>query len=171
MALLFNFSTGLNGRPAPWSPPPLGELSDAELVASMRATNERVRKLASRPRREIALPPAPAPVRTHASHKAKTGGVFGQTHEKRFRTKWVKPATPRPVAGPPILERDAAVRLRLPRYFTGRACKRGHFSERRVSDNGCVQCDKERSRRTGSRSPKYRYRTIAYPSLKNPFPH
>ena len=31
-----------------------------------------------------------------------------------------------------------------PRYFTGVACKRGHFSERYSDGSHCVQCDNER---------------------------
>jgi len=33
------------------------------------------------------------------------------------------------------------------RYFTGEECKNGHIAERLVSDNGCVECRKDISRR------------------------
>ena len=166
MAYLFNFDR-LQGRPAPWLPPPLGKLTDAELVASMRATRERVQALASRPRPKIAAPPPPAPAPAPAPRTTHRS----QTHERKLRSRWKPkpaPATPRPVAGPPIMDRDTALKLRLGRFNSGRPCKRGHYSRRRVSDGACIECDRERSRRTGSRSLKYR--TLSYPSLKNPFP-
>jgi hypothetical protein len=40
-------------------------------------------------------------------------------------------------------ERKKAMDLGLPTYFTGRPCKRGHLSERRVSTWVCIQCAKE----------------------------
>jgi len=40
-------------------------------------------------------------------------------------------------------ERKKAMDLGLITYFTGRPCKRGHLSERRVSTWVCIQCAKE----------------------------
>lgn len=43
-----------------------------------------------------------------------------------------------------IVSRSEAVRQGLKKYYTGKPCKRGHLSERRVSTNDCVTCSKER---------------------------
>jgi hypothetical protein len=40
-------------------------------------------------------------------------------------------------------EREEAILLGKSTYFTGKPCKRGHISERRVSTWSCVQCCKE----------------------------
>lgn len=40
-------------------------------------------------------------------------------------------------------EREEALSLGKKTYFTGKPCKRGHLSERRVSTWVCVQCSKE----------------------------
>lgn len=40
-----------------------------------------------------------------------------------------------------IIERPEAKKLGLIRYFTGRPCKRGHISERQVSNSNCCECD------------------------------
>ena len=41
---------------------------------------------------------------------------------------------------PQIISRAEARARRLKRYFTGKACKRGHVAERRVSSWDCVVC-------------------------------
>ena len=39
-----------------------------------------------------------------------------------------------------IVQRYKAISLNLDRYFTGKHCKRGHFSERRTSSGNCLVC-------------------------------
>lgn len=41
------------------------------------------------------------------------------------------------------IEKDKALAVGDSTYFTGKPCKRGHISYRRVSNNICVQCAKE----------------------------
>ena len=43
-----------------------------------------------------------------------------------------------------IVTREAAARLKLTRYFTGKPCKRGHVAERMVSSGHCATCHKAR---------------------------
>jgi hypothetical protein len=40
-----------------------------------------------------------------------------------------------------------AKKLKLTRYFTGQACKRGHVAERRTDNLSCVECVREKDRR------------------------
>lgn len=44
-----------------------------------------------------------------------------------------------------IITRAEAKKLGLKRYFTGKACKRGHISERRVNGSACLHCQIEKS--------------------------
>jgi 5-methylcytosine-specific restriction endonuclease McrA len=44
-----------------------------------------------------------------------------------------------------IISRAEARAQGLIRYFTGRACKRGHIAERHVSNLTCVECQREKS--------------------------
>jgi len=46
----------------------------------------------------------------------------------------------------PIVTRADAIAAGLTRYFTGRPCKHGHISERRI-DRSCVQCNSAAMRR------------------------
>lgn len=39
------------------------------------------------------------------------------------------------------IARSDAIKLGLARYFTGKKCKRGHVSERDVSNYGCIECE------------------------------
>ena len=39
-----------------------------------------------------------------------------------------------------VVMRAAALARGLPRYFTGKPCKRAHLSERRLSDGMCTAC-------------------------------
>lgn len=42
-----------------------------------------------------------------------------------------------------IISRKEAIRIGLPRYFTGKACKNGHIAERGTSRGTCFSCHKE----------------------------
>lgn len=42
-----------------------------------------------------------------------------------------------------IISRKEAIEKGLKVYFTGKPCKYGHVSERRVNDRGCLECGKE----------------------------
>ena len=44
-----------------------------------------------------------------------------------------------------IISREQALQEGRARYFTGRPCKRGHLSERYVSNSACVACVAEKS--------------------------
>lgn len=46
---------------------------------------------------------------------------------------------------PPIITRAQAKALGLARYRTGKACKHGHFDERRVIDGGCIECGRNKA--------------------------
>jgi hypothetical protein len=46
-----------------------------------------------------------------------------------------------------LISRKDARALGLKRYFTGKACLRGHMGERLVSSPGCLDCQAERLRR------------------------
>jgi hypothetical protein len=41
---------------------------------------------------------------------------------------------------PEIISRKEAIERGLKRYFTGKMCGRGHFSERQASDGKCCEC-------------------------------
>jgi len=43
-----------------------------------------------------------------------------------------------------VVSRKSAKRRGLSRYFTGKPCKHGHVSERKVSNGGCVECKRAR---------------------------
>lgn len=43
-----------------------------------------------------------------------------------------------------IMKRREAFEAKLTRFFTGRACKNGHISERYVSTGSCIQCLKKK---------------------------
>ena len=45
-----------------------------------------------------------------------------------------------------IVSRNTAVELGLPRYFTGKPCKRGHIAERLTCCYNCIECDRLRVR-------------------------
>lgn len=46
----------------------------------------------------------------------------------------------------PIVTRSEAAKLGVPRYFTGKPCKEGHFSQRYRASCICVQCSHQRDR-------------------------
>jgi len=46
------------------------------------------------------------------------------------------------MSGTLLCSRAEAKALGLKRYFTGKPCKHGHISERRVSSNTCIECGK-----------------------------
>jgi hypothetical protein len=54
----------------------------------------------------------------------------------------------------------SAIEEGLPRYFTGKPCKRGHLSERYVKTYHCVECGKERSKEYIDRNPDKRKQTL-----------
>jgi len=43
----------------------------------------------------------------------------------------------------PLISRQEAKALGLKKYYTGKACPKGHFSERRTSKGNCIQCTKD----------------------------
>jgi hypothetical protein len=64
---------------------------------------------------------------------------------------------------PPIITRAQARAAGLDRYRTGKACKHGHFDERRVNDGGCIECS--RAKAVAWRAANYekeQARTAAY---------
>lgn len=44
-----------------------------------------------------------------------------------------------------LISRKEAISKNLKRYFTGKSCKRGHISERLVSDRQCITCSIHKS--------------------------
>lgn len=62
---------------------------------------------------------------------------------------------------PPVLKRREALAAKLPTYFTGKPCPKGHVAERTASNGSCVVCGRDRSRLYGqenkpARSEKFR---------------
>jgi hypothetical protein len=55
---------------------------------------------------------------------------------------------------PKLIERQAARRLGLRHYFTGKACKRGHVAERFTSTACCMACSREHAAAYAARNPK-----------------
>ena len=53
-----------------------------------------------------------------------------------------------------LISRQEAINCKLPRYFTGLECKRGHLSERRTSSSDCVYCSKIRQQSENVRNYK-----------------
>jgi hypothetical protein len=53
-----------------------------------------------------------------------------------------------------IIRRKDAIAQGLKRYFTGEPCKRGHISEKNVSDYRCLQCAAEKARERRWRDPE-----------------
>lgn len=39
-----------------------------------------------------------------------------------------------------IISREEAIKKKLKRYYTGKECKNGHFSERKTINGQCIQC-------------------------------
>lgn len=50
-----------------------------------------------------------------------------------------------------LVHRQVAIARGLPKYFTGRPCKRGHISERYTLTSNCVQCTIESNERGRAR--------------------
>jgi len=55
-----------------------------------------------------------------------------------------------------IITLKSAIENGLPRYFTGKPCKRGHLSERYVRTYHCVECGKERTKEWIKNNPEKR---------------
>lgn len=53
-----------------------------------------------------------------------------------------------------IISLKDAAKLGMTRYFTGKPCKHGHISERKVSDRGCVRCRKDIGARHDKKYPE-----------------
>ena len=47
---------------------------------------------------------------------------------------------------PKLISHKEAKRRGLTRYFTGKPCKRGHISERRINNHTCIKCVRETSK-------------------------
>lgn len=75
-----------------------------------------------------------------------------------------------------LITRKEAMALGLPNYFTGKPCQNGHLSERDVKEWRCLECRREKARRTHVRhadernakarekyasDPEFRARSIA----------
>jgi hypothetical protein len=54
-----------------------------------------------------------------------------------------------------IISRDAAAANGLTRFYTGKACQRGHIAERYVSNGACVECLTKTQIRAESKRPIY----------------
>lgn len=54
----------------------------------------------------------------------------------------------------PLAVKRAALAAGRGRYFTGVPCKNGHVAERQTSNNGCVECLKDATRRYQKRNPE-----------------
>lgn len=46
-----------------------------------------------------------------------------------------------------ITDKKSAIERGLKYYFTGKPCKRGHISDRRVYNGDCVQCSRDRNKK------------------------
>lgn len=66
---------------------------------------------------------------------------------------------------PVVSDRYEQARLGNPRYFTGRECKRGHFSERYVVNGACIECVTVKIARRFSKA-----RNVGYPDKPFIFP-
>ena len=54
-----------------------------------------------------------------------------------------------------VITREQALRQGLPRFFTGKPCRKaGHVSWRRTSDWGCYECNLESSRNSHRRAAR-----------------
>lgn len=62
----------------------------------------------------------------------------------------------------PIISREKARTLSLPRFFTGIPCLHGHICERYTSGKGCVECVRLKSVEAQDRNG-LRYRTRSKP--------
>lgn len=72
-----------------------------------------------------------------AANKEKRAAAFAKWYAKNRK----RPEAPIASSdGRPVVTRDGARGLGLQRYFTGRPCKNGHISERRVSSTRCLAC-------------------------------
>lgn len=47
-----------------------------------------------------------------------------------------------------MITRKEAKAKKLKKYFTGKACKNGHFSERRTDNGSCCECVSNRNKKT-----------------------
>lgn len=66
-----------------------------------------------------------------------------------------------------IISRQDAHMQGLRRFYTGKQCERGHYSERYVSNGACVQCV---TFKTDSLAPNMCYPKVALLSQVNPLP-
>jgi hypothetical protein len=56
-----------------------------------------------------------------------------------------------------IIKKSEAIKIGLKHYFTGKPCKRGHVSKRRISSNDCCVCSTLRQTQENSRKSKSQY--------------
>lgn len=54
-----------------------------------------------------------------------------------------------------VISRQEALSLGFRKYFTGKICKNGHLSERRVYNSACIQCCKIATKQWHLREPEY----------------
>lgn len=55
-----------------------------------------------------------------------------------------------------LLSRKEAIKKGLTRYFTGKPCSHGHFSERLVSNMGCQECAAIKRRKYAKDNPEWK---------------
>jgi hypothetical protein len=74
------------------------------------------------------------------------------------------------VTEPQIISKKEAIERGLPRFFTGKPCKRGHLSERWTNDPHCVECTRIRvyTDWKENESTRERYRRNDRKRSKNP---
>lgn len=69
-----------------------------------------------------------------------------------------------------LSERDKAISAGELRYFTGRPCKRGHISERLVSNHACIECSSVMNKKNRKKYYKMnpeKYRQISKKNREN----
>lgn len=116
----------------PWAPPKMGTMTDAELVAWMRATKAQVEELLKKKYEA----PKPPPVKSKGKKLKGTGvgsyaGLYRARKQYKERTDPMKPIT-----------RVRARELGFRTYFTGVPCKFGHNAPKFVNNSTCVVCSK-----------------------------
>lgn len=74
---------------------------------------------------------------TWARNNAKRSELKKQKHREAYQ-KWLDAGNP----AREIVTRSEAIKRGLLRYFTGKACKHGHYSERNINDSICSECTK-----------------------------
>ncbi|HUD11671.1 MAG TPA: HNH endonuclease signature motif containing protein [Candidatus Saccharimonadia bacterium] len=89
---------------------------------------------------------------TWARNNAKRSAAKKQKHQEAYQ-KWLD------AGNPPreIVTRDEAVKRGLLKYFSGKACVHGHYSERNINDRICSECT-----RIYQAGPEYKAYKAAY---------